>query len=86
MLLATPAIALVLGPGALLPALAWTATIAAGAAGVARRLHRWSSWPLAVLLIAAVHVGYGAGVLRGAVAPRRGSQPAGAWHPALADD
>jgi hypothetical protein len=92
LLVATPGMAFLVGPGALVPALVWAVTVAAAAGGVVQRLRRWSAWPLAVLLIASVHVAYGGGVFRGVCAPRRGSQPAGSWHrppigahPALAE-
>ena len=53
----------------LVPAAVYVGALCAGAAKVAQSLGRASTWPMAVFLIAVVHVCYGAGVLRGVITP-----------------
>jgi GT2 family glycosyltransferase len=69
-LLATPLLDVAFGPVALLGLVAYVLVLAAGAARIALTLRRISEFPLAMWLLAVMHVCYGAGFVRG-VASRR---------------
>lgn len=83
-----PVLAVAVHPAALAPLLAYALGVGISAAWIARTLGRWADLPLAALLTAVLHVGYGAGVLRGLLAPTAGvTEPAVlGWTPEGAAD
>jgi hypothetical protein len=81
-LLAAPAIALAAGPVAAAPLAAYVAAAAAAGAWVGRTLRRPADAALATVLVVVLHVSYGVGLVRGALARRRAvARPVVvAWH------
>ncbi len=70
-LVATPLLAGLVGPIALLPLAGYLGAVAACAAWIAKTLRRVVDLPLAAWLILVLHACYGAGVLRGVLERRR---------------
>src|SRR5680860_850036 len=79
-LLVLPLLLLAFGPAAAIPVVAYVAAVFVGAAWIARTLRRPGALPLAAGLLVVLHAGYGAGVVRGLVAPVPPSGPLeGRW-------
>jgi glycosyltransferase involved in cell wall biosynthesis len=70
-LVVLPALLLVGGPVAAVPALLWLAAVGAAAVWIARTLGRPADVFLAATLVVVLHVCYGSGVVRGALGGRR---------------
>jgi hypothetical protein len=79
-LLALPLLIAFAGAISLLGLGIYAAIVAASAAHIAWTLRRPSVWPVAIGLVALLHLSYGAGVLRGAaVGPRARERPVSHW-------
>jgi hypothetical protein len=86
-LLALPVLVLAFGPAAAVPVVAYLAAVLAGAAWIARTLRRPGALPLAAGLLVVLHACYGAGVVRGLVAPVPPSTPLeGRWSSAPVEE
>lgn len=70
-LFASPLLTVALGPLALVPLALYVAAVLAAAVWIGRTLHRPLDSALAALLIVVLHMAYGIGVVRGALARRR---------------
>jgi hypothetical protein len=73
--LTMPVLAVAVGPVAAVPFAAYAVAVVVMAAWIARTTRRPTDAPLAVLLIGVLHVAYGVGVVRGAVARRKPVDP-----------
>lgn len=66
-----PVLLLVAGPVAAVPGVLWLAAVSASAVWIARSVRRPQDVALAATLLVVLHVCYGSGVVRGALAGRR---------------
>lgn len=74
------------GPWAFAPLVAYAGVVLAGAVRIARTLRRSDALPLAAVLLVVLHACYGAGVLRGLLAPVPAPVPLeGRWTPVRPD-
>jgi glycosyltransferase involved in cell wall biosynthesis len=74
-LLALPVLLVVAGPVAAVPGVLWLGAVAVSAAWIARTVRRPGDVGLAATLLVVLHLCYGSGVVRGALAWRRAADP-----------